>query len=901
MWKFIKKTLKIVSITVLLLLIALVSIPFLFKDQIKAKVLKTIDEHVNAEVNFSDISFSSFRNFPHLSITLHDACVTGINEFKGDTLLMAKELSASFDVKSILKGDNLEINSIHLENPLLYARILPNGKANYNIVKPDTLSNDTTHKSFKILIDEWRINNGRIVYDDRLQKTYIDIGGLYHSGSGDFQQDISDLDIETKVSDLTVVYNDITFFKKKLFAADITMEMDLRDKKFIFKDHSFQLGNFKFGFDGYFQLLENGYKTDLTFVVKETSFKNLLSLLPGIYQEDLKGIETAGEFSCDGFIRGIYDIKSGELPAYKLDLRVHDAMFKYSHLPEAVKNIKFHLLAENPDGHPEHSSFDLKTFHFMMGKDPVHGRILVKGAKTKQVHADIKLAANLAELEKFYPIQGLTLKGELKSEIKINGKYNDSLKLFPIVDAFIELQKGYVKSKDTPLYMDSIHLNAELVNSTGIVHDTRINLNHLTFLMDEEPFIMSGTIDNLSTYDYHFKVDGLVDLAKITQLYPVAGTTMSGTLNFDINTSGNLQEIELKEYDLLKTDGTLEMKDVKYKSKDVPFPVHIDDATFSFTPDKIVLNTFKGEFGKSNVSIAGHLYNYIPYFIKDDAFIKGDLRVNIDTMDLDEWFPHAISDEDESKEQNAKNNPKKVLVIPAGIDFTLDSDIKLVEFGKLDIFNLDGEIKIKDGILTLNETGFTMLDSKFAMSGDYNTKDTEHPHFDLDIDVEKLDINKAYQAFINPNDVAAAEGLFSTQYKLRGEVAPDFMPVYSTLAGSGKIFIDSVSVKGMKLFTHIKNVSKKDEFHNPDLNDIVMDTEIKDSKLVIYPFTFKVSKFMTEVEGSQTFDNIMDYSVKLSVPPLKRVKIPISITGSADKPLIKLGKGFSHEDFKKLD
>jgi len=908
MLKILKKTIKITLITIPVLLVLIISIPFLFKSQIKAKLLQKIDGTVNATVNFTDLSFSSFKKFPHFTITLHEPTVIGINEFEGDTLIDAKEISISFDLYTLIKGDNVEINGIHLEEPLIYARILPNGHANYNIMKSDSSANTKQdNRKFDFGIDKWVINNGRIIYDDRLQKTYIEVGGLYHSGSGDFKQEISDLDIITKVSDLTLQYNGIRYFTKKLFAADLNMEMNLKEKKFIFKDHAFQLGDFKFGFDGYFKLLDNGYQTDLTFVVKETSFKNLLSLLPGIYQKDMAGIETKGEFACTGFIKGIYDVKDNIVPAFHIDLKVDDAMFKYNHLPKAIEKINFHLLADNPDGNPEHTTYNLKRFHFEIDKEPVHGSVFIKGKKNMHVRADIKLTADLAKIEKIYPVDGLILKGILNSEIKIDGRYSDSLKLFPKVDAFLTLEKGYVKSKNIPFDVDSIHLNAEIFNTTGQLNDTRINLNNLTFLLDDEPFVMSGTVSDLKDYDYKLKIDGLVDLEKLTQLYPVANTTLKGTLNFDITTEGNLTELEAKQYAQLKTEGTLEVKNMSYKNSDIAFPIHIDDALFTFTPDKIVLSRFQAEFGKSNVTLSGHLFNYIPYLLKNDAPIKGDLTMTCDTLDLNEWFPGTVTSnttqlvKTDSVKTTASKTAPEVLIIPDNIGFTIDSDFKMVKFGTMDIANLDGEIKIQNGVLTLNETGFNTMDSKFIMSGDYNTKNNKHPLFDMNISVDKLDFNKAYQTLIDPKGTAPAMGNFSTRYSLKGEITPDFSPIYSSLSGSGKIVIENVSLKGMKLMNHIHHVSKKDEFKDPQLSDISMDTEIKKGKFLIYPFTFKVSKFLTEVEGSQGIvDETMNYSIKLSVPPFNRLKIPISITGTADRPIIKMGKGFDNSDFEKL-
>jgi hypothetical protein len=895
MGKIIKWIFRIVLAVILLLVLGIVSVPLFLKDKIRAGILEEIDKNINAEAYFSSLSFSSLKNFPHLTISLQDVCLVGVDDFKGDTLARAKELSVSLNIKSILKGNKFEINSIRLEDPLIYARILPNGKANYDIMKQTDTSDKTPSKSnFDINIDDWEISNGRLVYDDKLQKTYIEVGGLFHKGSGDFKSDVSDLDITTKVRDLTLMYSGIRYFDKKLFKADLNMEMNFKEKKFTFKDHTFQLGHFKFGFDGYFKLLDNGYETDLTFIVKETDFRNLLSLLPGIYQKDMDGIETKGVFSCHGFLKGIYDTKDHKVPSYHLDLKVEDAMFKYAHLPKSVQNIDFDLVADNSDGNIEHATFNLKTFHFEIDKEPVHGSLFVKGFKDLHVRADIKLKADLAKLEKIYPIDSLVLRGTLSSEIKINGRYNDSLKLFPKVDAFITLEKGYVKEVGSPLEMDSIHLNAELLNSTGQVAGTRINLNNMTFLLDDEPFVMSGTVADLKDYNYNLKIDGLIDLAKLTQLYPISNTALKGTMDFDIKAEGNLTEIEAKQYDHLKNEGTIEIKNVTYKSTDINFPVHVDDALLTFDDDKIILSRFKAEFGKSNVALSGHLYNYIPYLIRSDAPIKGDLTMTCDTIDMNEWFPSSVSAD------TVKTSSKEVLVVPANVDFTIDSDVGSLKFGTMDILHLDGEIKIKNGVCTLNETGFNTMDSKFILTGDYDTRDAKHPLFDFFIDVNKLDFNKAYRMFVDPKGTAPAQGNFSTKYNMKGEVTPDFSPIYSSLTGGGKIVIDSVVVKGMKIMNHLKNVSKKEEFNNPTLNDVTIDTQVKDGKIFMRPFTFKVSKFLTEVEGWQGFDEKMDYLIHLSVPPFTKVKIPVNISGTADKPLIKMGKGFSNADLESL-
>ncbi|HAT76139.1 MAG TPA: hypothetical protein DCS19_04680, partial [Flavobacterium sp.] len=59
-----KKILKISGIVILLLVGILFATPYLFKDQIKAKIAQAINEKVNAKVSFADASLSLFKKFP---------------------------------------------------------------------------------------------------------------------------------------------------------------------------------------------------------------------------------------------------------------------------------------------------------------------------------------------------------------------------------------------------------------------------------------------------------------------------------------------------------------------------------------------------------------------------------------------------------------------------------------------------------------------------------------------------------------------------------------------------------------------------------------------------------------------------------------------------------------------
>lgn len=104
MKRILKKTVKFLLIALLVLFILIVTVPLLFKAQIKTKLIAEIDKNINATVNFNDLSFSSLKHFPHFTASLENVSIVGVGDFKNDTLAYAKEISVSISLFSILKG-----------------------------------------------------------------------------------------------------------------------------------------------------------------------------------------------------------------------------------------------------------------------------------------------------------------------------------------------------------------------------------------------------------------------------------------------------------------------------------------------------------------------------------------------------------------------------------------------------------------------------------------------------------------------------------------------------------------------------------------------------------------------------------------------------------------------------
>ncbi|MBC7451704.1 MAG: AsmA family protein, partial [Cytophagales bacterium] len=445
-----RKILLILSGIVLLLVIT----PYLFfqfyKKSIEQTLEKEIDESLTAVVTFDNLSFSIFHNFPNLTLTLQKVNVVGTEKFKDDTLAYAKEIDLELNLYKIIAKNTIELKSIALNEPLINILVLKSGEANYNIFISDTLqeNKDTTSHS-AISLERFIIKKGRINYQDQTTGMLIEMVDVDHIGKGDFTADIFDYSTDTKIQKFSFYDGNIKYFHQKKIAIDLIMEMNIKEKSFTFKENTFGVNHFVFGMHGRVAILPTGYDLNIVFASQEAAFKDILSLIPGVFMEDFKEITTEGMVAFNGFAKGKYVYGSPLLPIFHVEVIVKDAMFKVDSLSIPIKDIQFDLRVDNKTGDPDSTIFDLRTFHMNIDGDPVHGRCKVQGLQAMNIDTDILAEIDLRKLEDIYPIKALDVEGKINVELKAKGIYQSKqdknglvLQKIPLFHLTVALRDG---------------------------------------------------------------------------------------------------------------------------------------------------------------------------------------------------------------------------------------------------------------------------------------------------------------------------------------------------------------------------------------------------------------------------------------------------------------------------
>ncbi len=498
----IKRTFITIAIIFGLVLLTAILIPIFFKDKIFAVVKKEMNDNLNANSDFKDINLSLFRHFPNLTVSIENLQIIGKDSFSSDTLISAKSIDVSVDIIAAI-GGKYEILNIGLITPRIHAIVHANGAANWNITKPDTTKKATTPtetKPFELKLRKYEIENAYIEYRDEQGKMATVIENLSHKGSGDFTSEVFTLKTQTTIDAFTFIMGNVPYMSKVNTKIDMDLDINSKTSKYSFNTEKVQLNGLKLTTKGFVQMPDTtNMIMDIQFNTPSNDFKDILSLVPGMYQNSFKDIKTSGKLTLNGFVKGIYNKK--QMPAFSFNLGIQDASFQFPLLPQKVSDIQVKLAIDNPDGVIDHTVVNLEKAHLVFGSEPFDFRLVIKNPISNQlIDASAKGKVDLSQVKTFVKLDdGTKMAGIISANVTIKGSGAAAQKKeFDKIDASgtIQMDNLVYASKDYP---GGVNINSLLLT----FNPKNVSVTNLKGEFNDTKFSGDGSINNMLGYYLH--------------------------------------------------------------------------------------------------------------------------------------------------------------------------------------------------------------------------------------------------------------------------------------------------------------------------------------------------------------------------------------------------------------
>ncbi|MFV5698369.1 AsmA-like C-terminal region-containing protein [Flavobacterium sp. ZT3R17] len=416
-----------------------------------------------------------------------------------------------------------------------------------------------------------------------------------------------------------------------------------------------------------------------------------------------------------------------------------------------------------------------------------------------------------------------------------------------------------------PKSVQNIVIDTKIINETGILNDTYVNLDKLSFKIDQDVFNAKANIKNITQnaiVDAALK--GTINLANLSKAYPIKlDKPLSGILNADVTTKFDMQSVEKSQYQNINNAGTMSLSGFNYVDENGK-TMNISNALVQFNPSQVNLKQLNATTGKSDISVTGVLDNFYGFIFKNQE-LKGNFNMNSKQLAVDDFMTTGEKTKTATKKAEA-------MKIPAFLNCTLTAKANTVLYNNLTLKDVSGKLIVKDEKVTLENVKTSIFGGTIGVNGAVSTKG-KTPVFNMDLNLNQVDIAQSFTQLDMLKKIAPIAGIINgklnSNIKLNGNLdATELTPDLKTLTGDllGQLLSTTINSSNSTLLTALGSNLKFIDVSKINLNDLKAAITFKDGKVNVKPFNIKYQDIKATIGGSHGFDQSMNYNIKFDVP-----------------------------------
>lgn len=518
------------------------------------------------------------------------------------------------------------------------------------------------------------------------------------------------------------------------------------------------------------------------------------------------------------------------------------------------------------------NKYTFKNNQALINQLPLHFDGFIQ-IKPKAQNYDLTFKTPTSSFQNFLALIPAAYSGSLK-DVKTTGDFTVTgnakglltKTTIPKFNLAISSNNASFKYNSLPKTVQNIIIDTKIINETGLVNDTYVNLNKLSFKIDKDIFDAKANIKNLSVNPLvNAVLKGTINLASLSQAYPIKlNKKLTGILNANVTTSFDMKSVKANIYQNIKNSGTMSLAGFKYID-DKGKALNIANAAITFNPNKVNLTQFKATTGKTDLNVTGTLDNFYGFLFNKQE-LKGDFNLVSNQFAVADF----ITAQTDTTQKAAL--AKEAIKIPAFLNCVLTAKANTVLYDNLVLKNVSGKMFINDQKVRLQNTKTSIFGGFITLNGEVSTKE-KIPVFNMDLGLDKVDIPQTFAQLSMFKKIAPfaamLNGKLNSTIKLAGSLdAKEFTPNLKTLTGDllGQLLFASINSNSSNVVNSLASNIKFVDLKKLNLNDLKGVLHFENGKVNVKPIDLKYQDIKIQIGGTHGFDQLMSYNIKLDVP-----------------------------------
>lgn len=465
-------------------------------------------------------------------------------------------------------------------------------------------------------------------------------------------------------------------------------------------------------------------------------------------------------------------------------------------------------------------------------------------------------------------LENITTTGDFSVKGFVKGILSETT--IPKFDIAMASDNASFKYPDLPKTVQNIIIDAKVRNETGLTKDIYVDLDQLSFKIDQDVFNAKAKLRNVTeNMLVDANLNGTINLANLSQAYPIQlEKDLKGVLRADVGLSLDMLSIEQEQYENVKAQGTLNLTGFEYDGEELAKPLVISEADLKFNPSHVALNKLDAKTGKSDIQATGTLDNFYGFMFKDQT-LKANFNLTSNHLEVADLMTTSTT-ETSSEETTAA--PSEDFKIPSFLDCIISAKASTVVYDNLTLKNVSGKLTIKDETVALQNVVTSIFGGNIGLEGTVSTKGIK-PLFDMNLNLNALDISSAFTQLEMLEKIAPIAGVISgkinSTIKLNGKLdAKELTPDLATLTGDliGQFLETKVNADKSKLLSSLDSHLNFIDFEKLNIDKLKTHLTFENGKVNIQPIDLSYDDINIELGGTHGFDQSMNYGVTFDVP-----------------------------------
>ncbi len=512
---------------------------------------------------------------------------------------------------------------------------------------------------------------------------------------------------------------------------------------------------------------------------------------------------------------------------------------------------------------------------------------------------DVRFKDILSMIPAFYTrdFRNLTASGNMSLAAWARGEMRGAQ--LPAFELKLGVSGGSFQYASLPKAVTDINIAARVANAGKTLNDTEVDVSQFRLKMAGNALAATLHATNLiADPAFRATATGKVDLGAVGEVYPLdEGLDLKGRITADVDLAGRMSDIEHGRYEQMKATGTVIVEGMDVEMESLP-KVEIGRMAATITPQTMTLGECSVKVGRSDIAANGQLSGYLGYLLRDEM-LSGRLYVKSDMLDLNEIVSSVPADEAVAEEPAAETaaEPLQAIEVPQNLNLSLSTDLKNVEFQKMHITGIKGEVKVADGALRLDRLALGLFGGTATASGSYSTaRNVSSPDLSLNLSLAKASFSKSFEELDMIKQLVPlfekTGGDYSLSLSMTTQLDPAMSPVMQSLSGSGEIRSENIRIQQIDAFDALAKALKDDRLRKIEAKDVKIKFSIKEGRVHTQPFDLKLGDVKLNLSGSTGLDQTIDYDAAVSLPKAAGGvldKVKVGIGGTFTSPKITLG------------